>query len=51
MVQGQSEEIQNMKQADLDLKLSVKKTRKREFLEQMVRVVPWAARVALIAPY
>ena len=40
-----------MKQAALNLKLSVKKTRKREFLEQMVRVVPWAALVALIAPY
>jgi len=40
-----------MKQAALDLKLSVKKTRKREFLEQMERVVPWAALVALIAPY
>ena len=40
-----------MKQAALDLKLSMKKTRKREFLEQMERVVPWAALVALIAPY
>ena len=38
-----------MKQAALDLNL--KKTRKREFLEQMERVVPWAALVALIAPY
>jgi IS5 family transposase len=28
-----------------------KKTRKREFLEQIERVVPWAALVALIAPY
>jgi len=40
-----------MKQAALDLKLSVKKTRKREFLEQMERVVSWAALVALIAPH
>ena len=40
-----------MKQAALDLKLSVKKTRKREFLEQMERVVPWAALVAPITPY
>ena len=40
-----------MKQAALNLNLSVKKTRKREFLEQMERVVPWAALVALIAPY
>ena len=40
-----------MKQTSLELNLSVKKTRKREFLEQMERVVPWAALVALIAPY
>jgi len=40
-----------MKQAALDFNLSLKKTRKREFLTQMERVVPWAARVALIAPY
>ena len=40
-----------MKQAALDLKLSVKKTRKHEFLEQMEHVVPWASLVALIAPY
>ena len=40
-----------MKQAALNLNLSLKKTRKREFLEQMGRVVPWAALVALIAPY
>jgi len=37
-----------MKQAALDLKLTVKKTRKREFLEQMQRVVPWAALVTLM---
>lgn len=29
-----------MKQADLGLNLSTKRTRKREFLEQMDRVVP-----------
>jgi len=40
-----------MKQAALDVNLSLKKTRKREFLEQMERVVPWAALVTLIAPY
>jgi IS5 family transposase len=40
-----------MKQATLDLKLSLKKTRKREFLEQMEQVVPWSALVELIAPY
>ena len=51
MVQVQPEKIQSMKQTALDLKLNVKKTRKREFLEQMERVVPWAALVTLIAPY
>jgi IS5 family transposase len=40
-----------MKQASLELNLTAKKTRKREFLEQMQHVVPWAALVALIAPY
>ena len=40
-----------MKQAALDPKLSVKKTRKREFLEQMERVIRWASLVAHIAPY
>ena len=40
-----------MKQAALNLNLSVKKTRKQVFLEQMDRVVPWAALVELIAPY
>ena len=40
-----------MKQASLALNLSVKKTRKREFLDQMEHVVPWAALVELIAPF
>jgi IS5 family transposase len=40
-----------MKQADLGLNLSTKRTRKREFLEQMDRVVPWAALVELVSPY
>jgi IS5 family transposase len=40
-----------MKQAALALNLSVKKTRKREFLEQMEHVVPWPALVELIAPF
>ncbi len=35
----------------MNLNLNLKKTRKREFLEQMEQVVPWAALVALIAPY
>ena len=40
-----------MQQTDLGLNLSTKRTRKREFLAQMERVVPWADLVALIAPY
>ena len=40
-----------MKQRNLDLKLSTKKTRKQELLAQMDRVVPWAAWIELIAPY
>ncbi len=40
-----------MKQADLGLSLSTKRTRKREFLEEMNRVVPWAQLVALVAPF
>jgi len=40
-----------MKQTTLNLNLQLKKTRKREFLEQMEKVVPWAALVELIAPY
>jgi len=51
MLQVQAEKIQAMKQVALGLNLNMKRTRKREFLEQMERVVPWAALVALIAPY
>ena len=40
-----------MKQADLGLNLTTKRTRKREFLAQMDRVVPWATLVELVAPY
>ena len=40
-----------MQQTDLGLNLSTKRTRKREFLAQMERVVPWGDLVALIAPY
>ena len=40
-----------MKQADLGLNLSAKRTRKRRFLDEMNAVVPWADLVALIAPY
>ena len=40
-----------MKQADLGLNLTTKRTRKREFLDQMERVVPWAALTELVSPY
>ena len=40
-----------MNQTDLGLNLTTKRTRKREFLGQMERVVPWAALVELVAPY
>ena len=40
-----------MKQTSLDLNLSVRRTRKQEFLAQMQLVVPWAVLVELIAPY
>lgn len=40
-----------MKQADLGLNLTTKRTRKREFLAEMERVVPWAALVQLVAPH
>jgi transposase, IS5 family len=40
-----------MKQTDLGLSLTTKRTRKREFLAQMERVVPWSALVELVAPY
>ena len=40
-----------MKQIDLGLKLSTKRTRKREFLDEMSRVVPWAELIALIEPH
>ncbi len=40
-----------MKQAELGLNLTTKRTRKREFLAQMERVVPWAELVELVQPY
>ena len=43
--------LEPMKQASLGLSLSAKKKlRKREFLEQTQRIVPWAARVAPYYP-
>jgi IS5 family transposase len=40
-----------MKQLGLGLNLSTKKTRKREFLEEMERVVPWRALVHIVEPH
>ena len=40
-----------MKQASLALGSSTKRTRKREFLGEMERVVPWSGLVSLVAPY
>ena len=40
-----------MKQAELGLSLTTKRTRKREFLDEMERVVPWQALIELITPY
>jgi IS5 family transposase len=40
-----------MKQLGLGLNLSTKRTRKREFLGEMERVVPWAALVQVVEPY
>src|SRR5213592_449919 len=40
-----------MKQLGLGLNLLTKKTRKREFLEEMERVVPWAALVQIVEPH
>jgi IS5 family transposase len=40
-----------MKQVSLGLGVSTKRTRKREFLDEMDRVVPWGELVALVAPY
>jgi IS5 family transposase len=40
-----------MKQLGLGLNLSTKRTRKREFLDEMECVVPWAALVQIVEPY
>lgn len=40
-----------MTQMDLGLNLSTKRTRRREFLDEMTRVVPWQKLVALIEPH
>ena len=41
--------MKHAKQADLGSNLSTKRTRKREFLDEMNRVVPWAALVELVS--
>jgi len=38
-------------QLGLGLNLSTKKTRKREFLEEMEKVVPWATLVQIVEPH
>jgi IS5 family transposase len=38
-------------QLSLGLNLSTKKTRKREFLDEMDRVVPWSALVQIVEPH
>ncbi|SIO49236.1 Transposase domain [Burkholderia sp. GAS332] len=40
-----------MTQLGLGLDLSTKRTRNREFLEEMRRVVPWSKLIALIEPH
>jgi IS5 family transposase len=40
-----------MTQLHLGLNLSTKRTRKREFLDEMGRVVPWSRLIALIEPH
>ncbi len=46
-----SRRVTTMKQLGLGLDLSTKKTRKRQFLDEMNRVVPWAALVAVVQPH
>ncbi|MFM0140783.1 IS5/IS1182 family transposase, partial [Caballeronia grimmiae] len=40
-----------MTQLHLGLNLSTKRTRKREFLDEMKRVVPWTRLIELIEPH
>ena len=40
-----------MKQANLGLDLTTKRTRKGEFIDEMKRVVPWGELVALVSPH
>lgn len=48
---GASRDNGCMKQADLGLDLTHRKTRKAVFLDEMDRVVPWAQLLALIEPH
>ena len=43
--------FQSVEQASFELNPNARKTRKRERLEQIEHVVPWAALVVLITPY
>jgi IS5 family transposase len=43
--------VSTVKQLGLGLNLSTKKTRKREFLEEMERVVPWGVLVQIVEPH
>lgn len=40
-----------MKQHSLGLGMAAKRTRRREFLDEMEKVVPWADLVTLVSPY
>jgi IS5 family transposase len=40
--------MRRMKQLGLGLNLSTKRTRKREFLDEMERVVPWSVLVQIV---
>lgn len=46
-----SSDNRRMKQTDLGLDLSNRRTRKRVFLDEMERAVPWDAFLPLIAPH
>lgn len=46
-----SETIPLLKQQSLGLGQPTKRTRRREFLSEMKRVVPWTDLVALVSPY
>lgn len=43
--------MEALKHTSLGLNPSTKKTRKREFLDEMERVVPWKVLVEVIEPY